>query len=214
MLTKVRARILLAEKRDRAETTGYRSLKTSCDDIGMTVLDETLAGGCSISYIGNKNECLLLLPLAGAVCIKTPYAEEEVIIAGQTLLFSPTPDEQIVVSNPYNDQLINYLMVRVPANAGPFAPQPRSFHLDSKLKKLTQAPLTLSLGKFNGREEAIVKIGNDKNTVVAFVIQGAFEVQNRLLESRDTLMLCEINEVAMEALSGEAIIMLISLKFI
>ena len=43
------------------------------------------------------------------------------------------------------------------------------------------------------------------------MIQGAFEVQHRLLKSRDALALWNVVEVEIEALSNEAIIVLIEM---
>ncbi len=42
-----------------------------------------------------------------------------------------------------------------------------------------------------------------------FVIQGAFEVANRLLEARDGLGLWSVKEVELEALSNEAIVLVL-----
>ena len=42
-----------------------------------------------------------------------------------------------------------------------------------------------------------------------FIIEGAFEVQNRLLEARDGLSLWNLSKLEFEALSNDAILMII-----
>ncbi len=66
--------------------------------------------------------------------------------------------------------------------------------------------------KFAGRKEAVYKISRQKNSVFAFVIQGAFEVQGRLLHARDGLGLWDdTNLIELEALSNDAIVLLVEL---
>ncbi len=70
----------------------------------------------------------------------------------------------------------------------------------------------VKIGKFAGRKEAVYKISRQKNSVFAFVIQGAFEVQGRLLHARDGLGLWDdTNLIELEALSNDAIVLLLEL---
>lgn len=52
---------------------------------------------------------------------------------------------------------------------------------------------------------------NPKNSIFIFVIEGIFEVQNRLLHARDGLSLTDIDTVELEALSNDAVILLLEL---
>ncbi|MGZ8556779.1 MAG: pirin family protein [Chitinophagaceae bacterium] len=72
-------------------------------------------------------------------------------------------------------------------------------------------PFSISLGKFKGRGETTYQIKNTKSGLYVFVIEGAFEVQGTLLHARDGLALWETEEVEMEALSNDAIILLLEL---
>ena len=47
---------------------------------------------------------------------------------------------------------------------------------------------------------------------MVFVIHGAFEVENRLLESRDGLAIWNTDRIELEALSNEAILLLLEIK--
>lgn len=64
------------------------------------------------------------------------------------------------------------------------------------------------IGKFAGREEATYQILNPSG-LFAFVIAGEFEVQYRLLQAGDGLALWGLQQVELEALSNDAIILLV-----
>jgi len=57
------------------------------------------------------------------------------------------------------------------------------------------------IGIYDGRTEETHTINQNKNGLFTFIIQGAFEFQNRLLESGDALHLLGIETVEFEALS-------------
>ena len=69
------------------------------------------------------------------------------------------------------------------------------------------------IGQFDGREEAVYTLKDPKNGAFIFVIEGAFEVQNRLLESRDSLALWSVGNLELEALSNNALILLLEIPF-
>ena len=70
--------------------------------------------------------------------------------------------------------------------------------------------LLVSIGKFSGRREAVYKMKSAQSNLFVLVIEGAFEVQGRLLHAKDGLALWnEPGEIEMEALSNDAIIFLI-----
>lgn len=71
-----------------------------------------------------------------------------------------------------------------------------------------QSYYTFNFGRYNGRAEAIYRVGNPANGVFAFVIQGVFEIANRLLHSKDALALRGFEEIEFEALSNDAIVVL------
>lgn len=73
--------------------------------------------------------------------------------------------------------------------------------------------LKVSIGQFTGREEALYTLNDFNNSLFVFIIEGAFEVQGRLLQPRDGLALWDVEEpVDLEALSNEAIIVLIEMR--
>jgi redox-sensitive bicupin YhaK (pirin superfamily) len=71
----------------------------------------------------------------------------------------------------------------------------------------------LSIGQFRGRQEARYQLSHKTHGLFVFVIEGAFEVQGRLLHPRDGLAFWNVAEPAeLEALSNDAIILLMEVK--
>jgi redox-sensitive bicupin YhaK (pirin superfamily) len=68
----------------------------------------------------------------------------------------------------------------------------------------------LFIGQYDGRAEGIFTSWNPNHSAFIFVIEGAFEVQNRLLERRDGLALRNAEMVEFEALSNGAIVLIIA----
>nr|WP_276368981.1 hypothetical protein [Chryseolinea sp. H1M3-3] len=68
------------------------------------------------------------------------------------------------------------------------------------------------MGKFSGRHHCTFKTAFCRRHVFAFVLEGAFEFQNRLLEQRDGLSLSNVSELEFEALSNDAILLLFELS--
>lgn len=68
------------------------------------------------------------------------------------------------------------------------------------------------IGLFDGRKEALCANTFEDSCFVAMVISGAFEVQNRLLETRDAIALWNISALDFEALSENAIIFFLEIR--
>jgi redox-sensitive bicupin YhaK (pirin superfamily) len=65
-----------------------------------------------------------------------------------------------------------------------------------------------------GRQEAIYHKKNPKTGVFIFVIQGELEVQYRLMHEGDGLALWEVDEVEFEALSNNAILLILEVPIL
>jgi hypothetical protein len=65
------------------------------------------------------------------------------------------------------------------------------------------------IGKFDGRKEGTHIVTDAGKGIFVFVIEGAFEVQNRLLQLRDGLALWNTASIEFEALSNDAILLLL-----
>ena len=121
--------------------------------------------------------------------------------------------------------MINFLQIWIKHNdISPFIPQNDiiAFNLENKNQLLPiQNPLlprsarsdknAIFIGQYGGREEDEYVLKNFSNSVFVFVVEGAFEVANRLLETRDGMALSHIETVEFEALSHDAILLLIEI---
>jgi hypothetical protein len=159
----------------------------------------------------------------GAISFKDGGGTDMIVSAGQLVIFSLTANSSVQISNPYEQDLINFLEIKCKALLPTTNVDPRLFsfdvnaHINSLIPVITQSPTTtpfrvptVSIGKFEGRKEAIYAPQTSKSKLFVFVIQGAFEVQGRLMHPRDGLALWGGSEdIELEALSNEAIIVLI-----
>lgn len=68
----------------------------------------------------------------------------------------------------------------------------------------------ISLGLFTGRSETVyMPVQKQPTITTAFVLQGAFEPEGRLLHKADALSVYNAPTLEMEALSNQAILLLI-----
>jgi redox-sensitive bicupin YhaK (pirin superfamily) len=167
--------------------------------------EDTLAGGRSITMEVEDDSDIILIPVVGAV-----VCDDQLVEAGQTQFLSMAAGSSFSVTNPYETELVKFLQlwIKVP---GTTAPELISFDLDADRNKLVEISNHVLIGKFDGREEAVHKISRPGNGLFAFVIEGEFEVQYRLLQPGDSLGLWEIDQVELEALSNNAIILIVEM---
>ncbi len=230
MKEQVKGKMFLADERGVNETDWFRSWNTfnfgkfynehkkSFGD--MYVLnDDTLAAGKSIKMLVEENSYVFILPVAGAINYRDSLGNENLIAAGQGQLFLLGKGESMELSNPFEEELVNFLQVWIKAgNDNSFiAPQLSTYddvneNIDNLVSIFSQndLPISAAIGKFNGRGEANYNINKNSGTFV-FIIEGAFEVEGRLLHERDGLALWQSDSFEMEALSNDAILLVIEL---
>lgn len=232
MLTQTDAQIYLESLRGQFQTDGFRSFRTfdfeeyRATDRGpigtLEVLnDETLMPECSHELRIEEFCQVILLPMAGAIEVEEKGREPRFVNSGEALILLASPEKHYTITNPYPDETINYLQIRV--NGGQFLSTPMSssgitvqFDLSEKnvllpVRGYNGSSAHLFIGQYDGRAEGIFTSWNPEHSAFIFVIEGAFEVQNRLLEKRDGLALHNAEEIEFEALSNGAIILVIDI---
>lgn len=231
MLTETDAQIYLESLRGQFQTDGFRSFRTfnfeeysaaGRGPVGaLEVLnDETLMPECSHELRVERLCLVILLPIVGAIEVEEKGREPKFVDSGEALFLLASPDNIYTIANPYPDEAINYLQIRV--NDSPFLSTPMSlsgitvqFDLSEKnvllpVRGYNGSSAHLFIGQYDGRAEGIFTSWNAGHHAFVFVIEGAFEVQNRLLERRDGLALRNAEEIEFEALSNGAIILIIA----
>lgn len=226
------AKIFLADERGKNETphmrsfltfnfgTYYNQHKTAFGKL-YAFNDDTLAPGHRISTHIDQSGYLLLLPIVGCIAYADNAGDKTMLQAGQLLITAVKPGRIVEIQNPM-DELVNYLQIRIKSDGAADndlwlldfdldAAQNSiaSFTLDSTIIDTNRLPVSVAIGKFDGRKELIYTPLRKDHGVFLFAIDGAFEVQKRLLHPRDGLGLWAPDAVEAEALSNEAILFLL-----
>ncbi len=231
------AQIYLADARGCSETAGSRSYHTfnagayraeGREPFGaLHLLDDTcLRAEASLTTLVDEPMVVWLLPVAGGLEYKCPSASG-FLEPGQAGCFVLATGTRYTVSNPYPSAEINFLQIGL-ANTLPDSVPAFSqiaFDLSQKNTLLSllddsvshQTEYRVFIGRYDGRQEGGYPVNppvsGPLHAVFVFVVQGAFEAANRLLQERDGLSLFDAQAAVLdvEALSNDAILILVDL---
>lgn len=172
--------------------------------------EEILAPSCSKEITLDDNSVNIIIPIFGNIelsgydFIKNISIEESVFIARKK--------EQIIsVKNISQEHNICYLLIswqlddidedQLITEKFDLAPKNQMHTLSASLG------IPNYIGLIDGREEGYYQLSNKNNGLFVYVINGAFEFQNRLLESGEALCLWDVCEIEYEALSNNALLL-------
>jgi quercetin 2,3-dioxygenase len=228
MKVQTKGKIYLSSERELTETPWFRSFNTfnfgrfqsqHKQPFGpLYVLnDDTLGEEQSISIMVEEASLVIVLPVVGVVSYKDTKGRETIVRAGQAQFLELAKGTCFWLSNPYEDELINviHFWIKLPVARNTKEETLQNFNID--LEKNQWVVLQDSrkaktcIAKVEGRKELTYHVREKGNGIFIFIIEGAFEVQNILLEDRDGLALADTEELELEALSNDAIIFLIEL---
>ena len=233
-MVQTKTKMFLADERGLNETEWLRSCNTfnfgkyqqehkqPFGDL-YVLNDDTLDGGCSLSMLIEEKTYVVLLPVIGAIGYKDSLGNESLIAAGQVQILALDKGVTMQLTNPFKEELVNYLQIWIKADTNTKIEQPclAIYDVNEFVNSLVQVspknidtlslPFIISIGKFSGRGETVYQPKNNNTSLFVFVIEGAFEVEGRLLHARDGLALQQTNEIEMEALSNDAIVLTIEL---
>ncbi|RZJ71924.1 hypothetical protein [Flavobacterium sp.] len=146
--------------------------------------------------------------MIGAIIVSL-FQKEITLSPGEILSVDASQLES--VSNPYEREQINFLIIRVDEKSE-IETQNSLSDEHNVLQNAFEIGSTKGfLGMFDGRQKGEFKTEISKG-LFAFVINGAFEFDDRLLETRDALSISEAENHDFEALSGNAILLVIETK--
>lgn len=181
--------------------------------------DETLAASKTVTRNLSAGTTLMILPLVGATECNFETNKSEIVVPGEAFIYHKEENTALNIRNPYEDSLINYLYITFSSAMQSEILLPQDFLITNadlnikntlhKLFESYQNGLSAHMGIFTGRAETTYNPCNKANGIFAFVISGAFEIQGCLMEERDGLALWDTKEIEMEALSENAILLLI-----
>lgn len=174
--------------------------------------DNALQAGKAVSMQVDKPTDVLVLPLLGGIRFKMA-GQESWVENGQLLTASLAPGMSCEILNPYEEDWISYLEIGIEKD-DLSAPSSVSIHPVRTDQVNTLHPLFTSghanafFGIYNGREEDVFITRHD---LFVFVIEGAFEVDYKLLEARDAVAISRPGEIEFEALSDRAMLLVFEL---
>jgi hypothetical protein len=181
--------------------------------------DEMLAGGNSTTATV-KNSCwFVLIPVTGEVLLKRSNGDIRLIDVGEVFVGYAIAGEVLELVNLYKSDWINYIYLQLKDNRDINVPHDEVFKFDfsgrqNELIDLVPGcrkhPFRLHLGVFGGRKDALYQL-QSKSLFYGFVLAGAFELQGRLMHERDGLALWELEEADLEALSNNAVIVILEM---
>lgn len=210
------------------ETTSFRAMDTfsQADNFAQnkfpfgalySLSDDTLAAGASLEQVVDDNSWLILVPVTGALAVAVNDGNETIIGAGEIAVFGINKHHAFKLGNPYEEGLINYLQVCLKKEDKEENDSVSGFDLNKNINELItvhenqERHFRISIGKFTGRNEVLYDTKGEGYGTFVYVVEGAFEVNGRLLHARDGLALWETNETDAETLSNNAILLIIEL---
>lgn len=224
-MTQNEAKIFLSAQRGKTELSWFRSFHSfnfgnfqdpSKEHIGKLRVfnDNTLAAGKGMKMQVEESTEVLILPLVGGIEFKNSVGYHDFLEAGKLQVFSAEVGMEYEVLNPYENELINYLEIWV-EKENTIVSSTTSITIDIE-KQNELLPIFSSVqqnafgyfGKYDGREEGVHQVKNTGNCLYIFVIEGAFEIDNKLMEARDGLAIWNANEIEFEALSDNAMLLI------
>lgn len=222
------AKIFLDEDRGQKINNGHCVRKTFNDEFYfnmhkeapetlLALNDHLLVGGFSMTMQINENEQVLILPVAGAISFLNDGGNVDTAAAGQVITLGNCLKNEIVISNPFLHQTVSFLEIRFISNYNNRIPTTINTyndvngHLNLFQELNSNVASIISVAKFNGRCETVYEKRNSSYQLFAFVIDGAFETEGCLLHQGDGLLLPDSINIETEALSNDALMLLIEI---
>lgn len=220
--------IYLGKSRRLLETNSLQSYMVMDPDINESQMsqpfgqirsweDALLLPGQEYIYESQQEASLILIPLTGNIA--NPHKPTEIVKVGELLICPIQNEEKLKILNLDHQNPVNLLLlkcvpltlsqcliVRIPGGEN-------ELNLVCNLEGNDEHPseIKIFLGEFEGRKEHEYKVKRKSRNIFVYVLSGAFEVNNCLLSARDGLAISRTKLLEMEALSNDAIILVIDM---
>jgi len=215
MTSQCEIKIYKSDRRKRTVASGLEVYSTFSSGVTHNSLgalqifnQEILAPSGKIQYSNFKNQKIVLIPLVGAIDVDFEGSRQFAHI-GQVFAF--LAQEEFEIKNPYKSESVSYLLIGFDSSRSSgdvfseFELKPQN-----TLRNIVETEnFTLWMASFEGRKEGVYLLRNQRRKLFVFVIQGAFEFENRLIETGDGLSFDAIDKCEFEALSRDALLLLI-----
>ncbi len=153
------------------------------------------------------NQKMMMLPLFGKTRINS---FNKVIEAGEVVVFESAVEQDVIIKSALSDVETDVLVIifNKPVSENSYRVNTIDLEIRNKLNFIDEGfNFPGFIGIFDGREEGRYLLKKSSHKIFAIVINGAFEFQNRLMETRDAILIWDIEELEFEALSEDALIL-------
>ena len=222
------ATIYLSDQRGRTQSDGHQSFHSF--NFGsyqrehrkpfknlVALNDETLMPGACSTYSIPDNYLIFLLPVIGGIEYRISHeGVENFLDVGHSILLNAKKGFELTITNVFESEPVNFICCWF-LDKSPIDQQSvvTTFELDASKDSLINLFSAINIncwiGKFGGRKDNALKLTPHFKDVFAFVLEGAFELQNRLLQQKDGLSMTHVSELEFEALSNDAILLIFEL---
>lgn len=178
--------------------------------------EEILAPKHKVTTVLESDMDVLILPLFGGIDYKDNLGNESFIRVEQIRVIAAQKGMSFELSSPYEEENVSYLQIWFDSKNQDFENNFKQFDFGltnkNELVSLFETSDVLGfIGIYEGRKEGLYTLKDASNGVFVFVINGAFEVENRLLEARDGLRIEQIEAIEWEALSADALLIVLEI---
>ncbi|WP_269234022.1 hypothetical protein [Flavobacterium flavigenum] len=224
MIKQISAQIYKSETRGVFKSAKYNCFATfnfdQYQDLSRTPFgslqilnEEILAPQHCISRIIKANTNVIILPLFGGIECKNNLGNTEFLRVEQVKIIAAVDEMTLEIFNPYESENVSFLIIHFQKETESFRNYFQNSEIDltirNKLIRLFHIQETACfIGVYDGRKEGFYTLKNLKNGVFVFVVNGAFEVEDRLLEAKDGLSIKSTEVIEWEALSENAVLLL------
>jgi len=211
MITQTEGRIILSDMQPHTQTPTFH--KTHIWEKGETqnyeleyVEKVLLLPNCTFSLPVSSVHSILIIPYIGDLYVENTRIGQKCIEEHQT--FSLQANLYSEILNPYQDEMVTFFIAKY---SNVLAEELNDISIQVSKNELLPIPASSWIGQFEGRQKGEVSLSNNHKDILVYVVDGAFEVQDRLLHSEDALLLNSVDVVDFEALSNQAILLIFEL---
>ncbi|HOA37236.1 MAG TPA: hypothetical protein PLQ32_02545 [Flavihumibacter sp.] len=171
--------------------------------------EEVLAGNASASYEAERNTIDVFIPVVGPFVCRMGTAST-LVTPGQLYAVASANSQQWTLSNPYSEAgtLISFIHIGIRDLVNNNENRLLGFDLANTgtSNTLDLGSARFSISRMTGRQVTSYRLTDPSHGLFVYALQGAFEVEGRLLHPGDGLALWNLREAEAEALSGDALI--------
>lgn len=207
-----RSKFLKADTRHGRVSAASKVYSTG-DDGPVAIDDIFIPAGAILERTLTKSDLHIIFPIVGGVIVSAP-GDETGLYPEELYCVHPDTLQTVWLENPFRGETINLLHIRIDKKAHnvksslPFI-SPLKLDTKNRLVQGEGSAHIIQAGIYDSRVKDKVPIPGGHNAVLSYIINGSFDIEERLMEYRDGLFQWDVEETDIEALSETAIILLV-----